>query len=437
MGFIGISHERRMLKRIKRLSDEGKIRELMGLLKDRDPKVVSESLKALGNVAYSGKAARLTANQGVSWIGNCLVHQDRFVRLYAVRTLCWITVNTSATEMISAGIVPNLIPLLSDDEPDTIRYTLAIMGEIIEANQTSVLINSGGMGPIGSLVVNKDDYTSQLAIRLLGRLGDQGYGSQVVASGSARLLLLASNLGDVKSRNDATASLKSIAKSMGYSDIDTFKGHIQDAEKMAGRSSAPSTFEPIEGRSMDAYFSGGATGVNTIEDVKHHDYQFHHDNAETGGVDDFEVNETDVLMEQEFDVDLDIVEEAEREFPFKILTDRLREVKRLSEEGIINSNDYYHIKSRVMEDVELSIKLECMNCYDTLEIDPACDDDAIKRSYRKLASQYHPDKVATLGPKLKKMALEEMTKLNHAKQILMDPERRNEHDRMLSGTWSY
>ncbi len=112
-------------------------------------------------------------------------------------------------------------------------------------------------------------------------------------------------------------------------------------------------------------------------------------------------------------------------------------MKNLADRGIINGNDYYHIKSKVMADVELSIKLDCMNCYDMLEIEPSAGKDEIKRAYRRLASQYHPDKVEVLGPRLRTIAREEMTKINHAKEILLDPVKRADHDNMLSSSWSY
>lgn len=40
--------------------------------------------------------------------------------------------------------------------------------------------------------------------------------------------------------------------------------------------------------------------------------------------------------------------------------------------------------------------------------------DEVRRAYRSLAVQYHPDKVAHLGPKLQKVAHEEMQKINEA-----------------------
>jgi hypothetical protein len=253
-------------------------------------------------------------------------------------------------------------------------------------------------------------------------------------------LILAASFTGVKGKETAEKTLFSIAESMGYTDINAFKEHISDAEYMAGRSN---DYEVTSGRSMDAYFSGGATGVSTIEHVVHHDDRTdaYQDPSRIGAsaepYDEFVLDELDVEMGDEFDIDLDIMDQAEQEFPFPLLMQRLRDVKKLADEGVLNANDYYHIKAKVIEDVALSVKLDCMNCYDVLEIEPSADAEEIKRAYRKLASQYHPDKVETLGPKLRRMAMEEMTKLNHAKQTLLDPEERYAHDALIAGSWSY
>lgn len=44
--------------------------------------------------------------------------------------------------------------------------------------------------------------------------------------------------------------------------------------------------------------------------------------------------------------------------------------------------------------------------------------DQIKSAYRKLAAQYHPDKVSHLGPEFSKLAEEKMTRINKAYQAL-------------------
>ena len=45
-----------------------------------------------------------------------------------------------------------------------------------------------------------------------------------------------------------------------------------------------------------------------------------------------------------------------------------------------------------------------MPWYRTLEVAPAAGAEDIQRAYRRLISQYHPDKVATLGDELKAVA---------------------------------
>jgi len=52
--------------------------------------------------------------------------------------------------------------------------------------------------------------------------------------------------------------------------------------------------------------------------------------------------------------------------------------------------------------------------YDILEISPDATDEEVKKSYRRLAVQYHPDKVAHLGDDIRKAATEKFQTLNAA-----------------------
>jgi DnaJ like chaperone protein len=54
------------------------------------------------------------------------------------------------------------------------------------------------------------------------------------------------------------------------------------------------------------------------------------------------------------------------------------------------------------------------SAYKILEITPDASDDEVKKAYRRLAVQYHPDKVAHLGEDIKKAATEKFQKLNAA-----------------------
>jgi len=53
-----------------------------------------------------------------------------------------------------------------------------------------------------------------------------------------------------------------------------------------------------------------------------------------------------------------------------------------------------------------------------LGLDKSASFDDIKNAYKKLASEYHPDKVAHLGDKLKQVAEEEMKRINEANDYL-------------------
>src|SRR5512137_1282611 len=61
--------------------------------------------------------------------------------------------------------------------------------------------------------------------------------------------------------------------------------------------------------------------------------------------------------------------------------------------------------------------------YEVLGVPKNCSADDIKRSFRKLAHQYHPDKNSDSG------AAEKFKELNEAYEVLSDPERRETYDR--------
>lgn len=55
----------------------------------------------------------------------------------------------------------------------------------------------------------------------------------------------------------------------------------------------------------------------------------------------------------------------------------------------------------------------------------------IKHAYRKLAAQYHPDRVSEQGPEALAQATARMTELNEAFKVLSDPERKAEYDQQV------
>jgi DnaJ like chaperone protein len=56
--------------------------------------------------------------------------------------------------------------------------------------------------------------------------------------------------------------------------------------------------------------------------------------------------------------------------------------------------------------------------YDILEIEKEATQEQIKKSYRKMALKYHPDKVSYLGEDVQKAANEKFQKLNEAYQLI-------------------
>lgn len=66
--------------------------------------------------------------------------------------------------------------------------------------------------------------------------------------------------------------------------------------------------------------------------------------------------------------------------------------------------------------------------YKILEVTPQADDDAIKKSFRKLAKKYHPD---TNGGD--KQAAERFQEINEAYSVLSDAEKRKQYDDERSG----
>jgi hypothetical protein len=59
------------------------------------------------------------------------------------------------------------------------------------------------------------------------------------------------------------------------------------------------------------------------------------------------------------------------------------------------------------------------NPYEVLNLPPDADQEAIKAAYRKLANQYHPDKVAHLGKEFQDLAERKFKEIQEAYQELV------------------
>lgn len=78
----------------------------------------------------------------------------------------------------------------------------------------------------------------------------------------------------------------------------------------------------------------------------------------------------------------------------------------------INSADYESIKAMFVK--------ETSSAYKVLGLDSKATDDELKKAYRDLAKQHHPDRVAHLGEDVKKAAEVKFTKLNAAYEAIKE-----------------
>jgi DnaJ like chaperone protein len=76
----------------------------------------------------------------------------------------------------------------------------------------------------------------------------------------------------------------------------------------------------------------------------------------------------------------------------------------------INEHDFDSIKAMFIKDTQSAYKI--------LEVEKSASDSEVKKAYRKMASKYHPDKVAHLGAELKKLAEEKFKAVNDAYQSI-------------------
>ncbi|MCK9618812.1 MAG: DnaJ domain-containing protein [Lentimicrobiaceae bacterium] len=56
--------------------------------------------------------------------------------------------------------------------------------------------------------------------------------------------------------------------------------------------------------------------------------------------------------------------------------------------------------------------------YDVLELQPVASDEEVKKAYRKMAVNYHPDKVSYLGEEIQQAANEKFKKVIEAYQLI-------------------
>ncbi|MFQ5646420.1 MAG: TerB family tellurite resistance protein [bacterium] len=97
----------------------------------------------------------------------------------------------------------------------------------------------------------------------------------------------------------------------------------------------------------------------------------------------------------------------------RVITDREERIIRLIVGSLkIRSADYHRMRAAYTNDDN--------RYYEILGVSPHASQDEIKKAYRELAHQYHPDKVAHLGPEYVKIANKQLSEINEAYSKLRD-----------------
>lgn len=81
--------------------------------------------------------------------------------------------------------------------------------------------------------------------------------------------------------------------------------------------------------------------------------------------------------------------------------------------------------------LRLSNLVDKMNLYDILAVSESCSGDDLKKSYRKLVLEKHPDKQQSLGPKEGEKVRTEFLRIQEAFEVLSDDRRRRMYDSSL------
>ncbi len=76
----------------------------------------------------------------------------------------------------------------------------------------------------------------------------------------------------------------------------------------------------------------------------------------------------------------------------------------------VHNNDFMSIKSMFYSDMHVA--------YSILGVDKDATDEEIKKAYRKMAVEYHPDKVSYLGEDIQRSAKEKFQKINEAYEAI-------------------
>jgi hypothetical protein len=91
----------------------------------------------------------------------------------------------------------------------------------------------------------------------------------------------------------------------------------------------------------------------------------------------------------------------------------------------------------ILRHFDVSTRIHEIDCYEILGVERKATKKDIKKAYRKLAAKHHPDRMMHKEDFDEDEAHDRMKEINAAKNILMDDEKRDLHDRILRVTKRY
>jgi len=91
------------------------------------------------------------------------------------------------------------------------------------------------------------------------------------------------------------------------------------------------------------------------------------------------------------------------------------------------TREYFHVRRELLREIDIN----STDCYQILGVEKDASETEIRRGYRKVAIKHHPDRTALSMNGDNADTSDEMVKVNFAKEILLDPNRKAIHDMLL------
>ncbi len=410
LSFKGLK-ERRAVSKVEDLERKGDISGLIMMLSDPHEVAVLKSIRALTHRAITVGTDWMIGSGGTGTMLHLLENRNPHIRRYSLVILSATTKEHGPGMIVNAGGIQRMINGLSDGDRDVNLFTLDLLNNIANGGSADLLVYSDVLPPLSKVMISADPAVYSSALNLTIALCSSGLSAEIAAKGVVRVLYMKLDNLPGEEKRETMAVLEKIMTALGYSDLNVFRQNYVHLEEEASHS-IPDYNDPamIQTHSKDP-----------CVDAEHR----------TG---DAETVEMDTFEPEDRDEEYVLYNEDVRFFPFNILSERLKDMRRLMDEGVITDLEFQRFKIEVLNEVKRTINLECLNCYRALEVPVNASSEEIRKAYRRAAVRYHPDKVNSMGPKLKEVAIEEMTRLNYARDILLDPERRRKHDMELLGS---